>query len=77
LCLDKHLQVLTGRVFLNFSGFFINSAIPTRLGSLSPIPGRSKLGRDVAIKVLPKEFSEDEQRLGRFKREAKALAAYS
>ncbi len=35
----------------------------------------SKLGRGVAIKVLPEEFSEDEQRLGRFKREAKALAS--
>ena len=35
----------------------------------------SKLGRDVAIKVLPEEFSKDEQRLGRFKREAKALAS--
>jgi len=35
----------------------------------------SKLGRDVAIKVLPEEFSEDEERLARFKREAKVLAS--
>ena len=35
----------------------------------------SKLGRDVAIKVLPEEFAENEDRLARFKREAKALAA--
>ena len=35
----------------------------------------SKLGRDVAIKVLPDEFSQDEERVARFKREAKVLAS--
>ena len=35
----------------------------------------SKLGRQVAIKVLPEEFSQDEERLARFKREAKVLAS--
>ena len=35
----------------------------------------SKLGRDVAIKVLPEEFAENEERLARFKREAKLLAS--
>ena len=35
----------------------------------------SKLGRDVAIKVLPDEFAETEERLARFKREAKVLAS--
>ena len=35
----------------------------------------SKLGRDVALKVLPEEFFEDADRVGRFEREAKALAA--
>ena len=34
-----------------------------------------KLGRDVAIKVLPDEFARDEERLARFKREAKVLAS--
>ena len=34
-----------------------------------------KLGRDVAIKVLPEEFSSDTDRVGRFQREAKLLAS--
>jgi len=35
----------------------------------------TKLGRDVALKVLPAEFAEDEERLARFEREAKVLAS--
>ncbi|TDI45963.1 MAG: hypothetical protein E2P02_06085 [Acidobacteria bacterium] len=34
-----------------------------------------KLGRDVAIKVLPEKFSKDTERLARFQREAKVLAS--
>lgn len=34
-----------------------------------------RLDRDVAIKVLPQQFAQDRQRLARFEREAKALAA--
>src|SRR6201997_5390767 len=34
----------------------------------------AKLGRDVALKVLPAEMAQDPERLGRFRREAKALA---
>ncbi len=34
-----------------------------------------KLGRDVAIKVLPPAFSRDEDRLRRFVQEAQAAAA--
>ena len=34
----------------------------------------AKLGRDVAIKVLPKEMSQDPERLARFDREARTLA---
>ena len=38
--------------------------------------GRDRtLGRDVAIKVLPKEFSDDPDRRTRFEREAKLLAS--
>ena len=35
----------------------------------------TKLDRKVALKVLPPEMAESEQRRSRFKREAKALAA--
>jgi serine/threonine protein kinase len=35
----------------------------------------TKLGRDVAIKFLPKMFTSDRERLARFEREARILAA--
>ena len=35
----------------------------------------TKLGRDVAIKVLPQQFARDPQRMGRFEREAHVLAS--
>jgi len=37
----------------------------------------TRLGREVAIKVLPEEFFKNEEREGRFEREAKLLAAVS
>jgi serine/threonine protein kinase/Tol biopolymer transport system component len=37
--------------------------------------GDSKLGRDVALKILPSEFAADPERLARFEREAKVLAS--
>ncbi len=36
-----------------------------------------RLDRDVAIKVLPEEVAADPDRLHRFEREAKALAAFN
>ena len=63
-------------------------AASTRLGSyeiIAPIGSGgmgevyqahdTKLGRDVAIKVLPEAFAHDPERLSRFQREAKMLAA--
>src|SRR5512142_857536 len=35
----------------------------------------SKLGRNVAIKVLPEEFARDPERVARFQREARLLAS--
>ncbi len=35
----------------------------------------TKLGPEVAIKTLPEEFAKDVDRLARFEREAKLLAA--
>src|SRR5512134_931127 len=37
----------------------------------------TKLERDVAVKVLPRNLAEDKDALGRFEREAKAVAALS
>ena len=37
----------------------------------------SRLDRDVAIKVLPHSFADDQERRARFEREAKAIAALS
>ena len=35
----------------------------------------TRLGRDIALKVLPEEFFEDEERRTRFEREARTLAS--
>jgi serine/threonine protein kinase/Tol biopolymer transport system component len=35
----------------------------------------SKLGRDIALKVIPHEFAQDAQRMARFQREAQVLAS--
>jgi serine/threonine protein kinase len=37
----------------------------------------TRLGRDVALKLLPPEFASDPDRLARFEREAKLLASLS
>jgi len=35
----------------------------------------TKLGRDIALKVLPREFARDGDRIARFRREARVLAS--
>src|SRR4026207_2548160 len=37
----------------------------------------TKLGRDVAVKVLPEEFVRDPERMARFEREAQVLASFN
>src|SRR5580704_14019058 len=37
----------------------------------------TRLGRDVAVKVLPESFARDNDRLRRFEREARAVATLS
>ncbi len=56
---------------------------PYEIGSLLGVGGMgevyrardTKLGRDVAIKVLPESFAADPERVARFEREAKTLAS--
>jgi Tol biopolymer transport system component len=67
---------------------FFGTAVPRRIGSyeLSALLGIGgmgevyrardvRLGRDVALKVLPQEFTTDGERIARFEREARALAS--
>jgi len=58
-----------------------NSAPTRSLVPLAPLEWEvyrardPKLGRDVAIKVLPEAFARDAERMARFRREAKVLAS--
>jgi eukaryotic-like serine/threonine-protein kinase len=77
---------LTGIESIYWRAFMIGPG--TRLGSyeVSSLLGKggmgevwratdANLGRDVAIKVLPEEFTRDAERLARFEREARVLAS--
>ena len=52
---------------------------PLGVGGMGEVyrAGDPRLGRDVAIKALPAEFSRDPERLARFEREARLLASLS
>jgi len=65
--LDPHLGQL-------FRGYRLQSLLG--VGGMGEVylAHATKLGRDVAIKVLPQEFTKDPDRLARFEREARMLA---
>ena len=65
-------SVLTGR---RFGPYQIQACIGA--GGMGEVycARDTKLGRDVAIKILPRAFTNDPERLARFEREARVLAA--
>src|SRR5262245_51722247 len=76
------------KAVLRFSDIPMSVEVGTRLGSLeiTALLGKggmgevyrardTKLKRDVAIKILPDEFTRDRDRVGRFQREAEVLAS--
>jgi serine/threonine protein kinase len=63
---------MTGRTFAHYE--IISQLGKGGMGEVYQAKDR-KLGRDVAIKVLPEEFAKDAERVARFQREAKLLAS--
>src|SRR3989442_9058106 len=82
------LGIMQHKISLALVGFSMSLGVGTHLGSIeiTALLGRGgmgvvyrardmKLKRDVAIKILPEEFSCDPDRVSRFQREAEALAS--
>src|SRR5437867_1570680 len=71
---SEHKDTLVGRTLLHYS-------LLERIGAggmgVVYRAHDNNLNRDVAIKVLPDIFAQDAQRLARFEREARAVAALS
>src|SRR5579871_874486 len=88
LCRFESVPTLPRVVSVQPSGIRMPLAPGTRLGTfeiLAPLGAGgmgevyrardSRLGREVAIKVLPEQLAANAERLARFEREAKVLAA--
>src|SRR5262249_41637989 len=82
------LGIMPRKVVLRLYWYSMSVDVGTRLGSLeiTALLGKggmgevyrardTKLKRDVAIKILPEEFSRDADRVNRFQREAEVLAS--
>ena len=71
---DVGASVLTGR---RLGVYQVQSRIGT--GGMGEVyrARDTKLGRDVAIKILPRAFTTDPDRLARFQREARILASFN
>src|SRR4029453_12657133 len=75
--LQAHQAMPTGNSLIGQSiGPYVISA-PIGAGGMGEVyrARDQKLGRDVAIKILPAAFTSDSERLARFAREARVLAA--
>lgn len=79
---DAAYHDVTNRIFCNMVGQAIAQyQILAKLGAggmgVVYLAQDGRLGRRVALKILPAEFAQDEDRVARFQREARAVAALS